>query len=216
MCANGHLPGLNGYNRNVVERQDFDFDYLRRLAAGDEETESKFVQYFGKLLSIKLRPRLRNTHLVEDVKQETFLRVLTIIRRDGIERPGALGAVVNSVCNNVLFEVYRSESKFADPPHDGPSAEESAENSLLDDEERKRVRQVLEELPQKDQAILRAIFFEEQSHAAVAQQFQVDREYLRVLLHRAKLRFRALYLEADATSRRPDDTNFRPAALKKG
>jgi RNA polymerase sigma-70 factor (ECF subfamily) len=93
-------------------RHEFDRAHIDRLAAGDPETERHFTRYFGDLLSIKLRSRLRSPALVEDAKQETFLRVLTTLRKKGgIQSAGGFGAFVNSVCNNVLFELYRSESR---------------------------------------------------------------------------------------------------------
>jgi RNA polymerase sigma-70 factor (ECF subfamily) len=56
-----------------------------------------------------------------------------------------------------------------------------------------RVRQILDEMPERDRELLRAIFLEEKEKDAVCHEFGVDRDYLRVLVHRAKDRFRALY-----------------------
>jgi RNA polymerase sigma-70 factor (ECF subfamily) len=56
-----------------------------------------------------------------------------------------------------------------------------------------QVRQVLEQLPDKDRRLLRALFLEEKEKDEVCREFGVDRNYLRVLLHRAKQSFRALY-----------------------
>ena len=43
--------------------------------------------------------------MIEDIRQETFLRVLVTLRRKhGLEHPERLGAFVNSVCNNVFLE----------------------------------------------------------------------------------------------------------------
>ena len=93
-------------------RFEFDRAYLDRLASGDPETERHFTRYFGDLLSIKLRSRLRSPAQVEDARQETFLRVMKALRQPGgIQSPGGFGAFVNSVCNNVLFEMYRSHSR---------------------------------------------------------------------------------------------------------
>src|SRR5690349_8833356 len=44
----------------IVQRQAFDSDYVQRLAHSDEETERDFSVYFGDLLAIKLRSRLRS------------------------------------------------------------------------------------------------------------------------------------------------------------
>ena len=86
--------------------------YIGRLVAEDSLTERHFTQYFGELLSLKLRGRLSSPAAIEDVRQETFVRVLTTLKqRGGLDRPETLGAFVNTVCNNVLFELYRSESE---------------------------------------------------------------------------------------------------------
>ena len=43
---------------------------------------------------------------------------------------------------------------------------------------------------ERDRDLLRAIFLEEKEKDEICREFGVDREYLRVLLHRAKERFR--------------------------
>lgn len=180
-----------------LPRYEFTREYIARLVAAEPQTEQHFSRYFGDLLTLKLRARLRSPAQVEDAKQETFLRVLaTLKKKGGIDSPEALGAFVNSVCNNVLFETYRAGTRVSpleedqeDPPEDRPSAE----SSLMADEERARVRAVLAGLPPKDQQLLRLLFFEERDKDAVCRELNVDRNYLRVLLHRAKAHFRELY-----------------------
>ena len=56
-----------------------------------------------------------------------------------------------------------------------------------------RVRKILAALPPRDRDLLRAVFLEEQDKDAVCRAIGVDRNYLRVLLHRAKDKFKALY-----------------------
>jgi len=172
---------------------------VRRLIHSDPDTESDFVAYFGELLAIKLRSRLRAPEQIQDVAQETFLRVLRTIRQSGIDNPEALGSFVNSVCTNVLFEVYRAQSRVADPIEDRVSGEIPADSALAAEEERTQVRSVLSELPEKDRRILRWLFFDERDKGEVCRVLQVNREYLRVLLHRAKQRFRTDYLRRVAT-----------------
>jgi RNA polymerase sigma-70 factor (ECF subfamily) len=186
-----------------VQRQSFDAEYVRRLIHSDPQTEQDFVSYFGELLAIKLRSRLRAPEQIQDVSQETFLRVLRTLRQSGIDNPEALGAFVNSVCNNVLFEVYRSQSRVAEPIEDRVSDEISADAAMAGEQERTQVRSVLSELPEKDRRILRWLFFDERDKGEVCRTLQVDREYLRVLVHRAKQRFRTDYLRrADTKANR--------------
>jgi RNA polymerase sigma-70 factor, ECF subfamily len=185
-----------------VQRQSFDADYVERLINSDRATEDAFVAYFGELLSIKLRPRLRSAELIQDVTQETFLRVFRTLRQAGIENPEALGAFVNSVCNNVLFEAYRAQSRTAEALEERASEDTAADDTLVEEEERTQVRSVLSELPEKDRKVLRWLFFDEKEKGEVCRVLQVDREYLRVLVHRAKQRFRTDYLRRAATKSR--------------
>ena len=172
---------------------------MDRLAAGHPETERHFTDYFGQLLSIKLRSRLRSPALIEDAKQETFLRVLTTLRqKGGIQSAGGFGAFVNTVCNNVLFELYRSESR-ASPLEDEvgariPDAATDIESTMTMDEDRVRVRTVMASLPDKEKQLLQWLFFEECDKDEVCRRLGIDRNYLRVLLHRAKLRFKTEFV----------------------
>jgi len=66
----------------------------------------------------------------------------------------------------------------------------NVEKQAITEETRSSVRKVLEQLPGRDRAILRAIFLEEQPKDEVCGHFGVTRDYLRVLIHRAKDKFR--------------------------
>jgi RNA polymerase sigma-70 factor (ECF subfamily) len=177
-----------------LDRFDFDQAYVDRLVAGDPKTEQHFARYFGDLLAIKLRSRLRSPAHVEDARQETFRRVLTTLKqRGGLDAAEHLGAFVNGVCNNVLLETYRSGSRNEPLPDELDPADESrpsVESGMIAAEDRVRVQRALAALPQKEKDLLRWLFFEERDKDDVCAELGIDRNYLRVLLHRAKTRFR--------------------------
>jgi RNA polymerase sigma-70 factor (ECF subfamily) len=194
-----------------MKRDSFDGEYIRRLREGDAETERHFADYFRNLLLIKLRARLRDRQAIEDLCQETFVRVLSALKASNrIYSPEGLGAFVNSVCNNLLFESYRRESKNRvveiDDQFDPPDHRASAESQLAQEERCKQVRQVLDELSPKDRELLRLVFYENTDSAQICRSFGVGRDYLRVLIHRAKSRFRECLLTRDAGAvRRPSE-----------
>jgi RNA polymerase sigma-70 factor (ECF subfamily) len=185
-----------------LTRYEFDRAYLDRLVSGDPETERHFARYFGDLLNLKLRSRLRSPALVEDARQETFRRVLiTLKEKGGLASAESLGAFVNSVCNNVLFECYRAGAKVQQLAEDHDQMDDSrpsAETGVMAAEQRDRVRHALAGLPEKEQEILRWLFFEERDKDEICRELKVDRNYLRVLVHRAKAKFRDRFLEAKA------------------
>jgi len=184
----------------AMQFQDFDSSYLDRLRSGDFSTQQHFVAYFGELIRLKVGKRLRSTAAIEDVRQETFTRVLRLVADQGIQQPERLGALVNSVCNNVLCEHYRSEGRTT-PAADGfvdaiPDRAIGASDAIALRQMQQQVRQILDELSEKNRCLLKALFLEERDKDDVCRDFGVDREYLRVVVHRAKQSFKSHYLRA--------------------
>ena len=175
----------------------FDKAYVDRLRDGDPTTEYHFVSYFEPLLRIKLRSRMLSSDRVDDVRQETFRRVFDKLRQEGgVRQPERFGAFVNSVCNFVLQEYYRAAKKnqqVDDPQVDVPDKAPDLEVTMVSKQTCAQVRKILAGLPRRDRELLKAVFLEEMDKDAVCRLMGVDRDYLRVLVHRAKDKFRDLY-----------------------
>jgi RNA polymerase sigma-70 factor (ECF subfamily) len=175
----------------------FDAQYLLKLRDGDPETERHFVAHFSNVIRIAMRYRLRSWQLIEDIRQETFLRVLNFLRSDrSLDHPERLGAYVHSVSVNVMLELLRASTRHPPLPDESQQftdAKMNTDDSVVNRERKEIVSQVLNQLATKDRDILRALFLEETDKNDVCQRFAVDRDYLRVLVHRAKLRFREVY-----------------------
>jgi RNA polymerase sigma-70 factor (ECF subfamily) len=175
----------------------FDKTYVEKLRNGDAATERHFFVYFEKLLHIKIRARGISADRMEDLKQETFIRVIGAVRKEGgVHHPERFGAFVNSICNNVLLEYYRTLGKNQqwDERHEEiPDKVLDLEGMMVSKQASERVRKILSALPARDRNLLRAVFLEEKDKDAVCRDIGVDRDYLRVLLHRAKDKFKAIY-----------------------
>jgi len=180
----------------LMERQDFDAQYVSRLTEGDASVERHFTAYFGEFLQIKLRRRGWAPTEIEDIRQETFLRVLQVLRqKQGLEHPERLGAFVNSVCNNIILESYKARARhpLIDPADNEPIDHTiDLDGSLLAEETKRLVRGILGELPDADRKLLKMVFLDEADRDEVCRIMNVDRGYLRVLLHRALTRFKTL------------------------
>lgn len=198
-------PLFAGENRMPMQFCSFDGSYLERLRSGDVQTQQHFVSYFSELIRLKLRRRLSSPSAIEDVRQETFTRVWVALRNErDIHQPESLGAFVNSVCNNVLREHYRRTSKEV------PSGDEAEANVpdpaigavdvIANGQMRQKVRHILDQLSERDCLLLEQVFLEERNKNQVCHDLGVSREYLRVLLHRAKKSFRALSLGVTLTT----------------
>lgn len=176
----------------VVSSFTFDAKYVASLREGDPATEGHFVSYFSATLRKTLRRKLRYTDWAEDVLQETFLRVLTAIRvGQGVRQPEHFDIFVSGVCNNVLRETYRRHKALAPlpPDCDPPSPQRSPYACALAKEAGHHVRQVLARLQPDSRAILNVVFLEEHDRDEICRRFGIKRNYLRLLIHRAKKEF---------------------------
>lgn len=187
-------------SERILQFHSFDAAYIQSLCAGDHRTQDHFVGYFTALLQLKLRSRLQSPQAVEDVCQETFARVLAVLRRDGgLRQPERFGAFVNTVCNHVLFEHYRSSRGNESLDEEGRPELPDRAPDVLDlvaaRQMKDKVREILLGLPVRDRTLLKAVFLDERDRDEVCKEFGVDRDYLRVLLHRAKQEFKVEYVK---------------------
>ena len=183
-------------NGDLLEYAVFDAEYLARLKHGDLETGRHFNEYFGNVIWLKLRNRVRASHLIDEIRQETFARVLKFVHSGReIEHPERFGAFVLGVCNNVMLEVLRCESHHIQSREDAPDLPDEStrtDANVVTGERQRAVRLLLQELPEKDRALLHMLFLEEVDRSTLSHLFKVDGDYLRVLVHRAKERFREI------------------------
>lgn len=183
-----------------LQFQTFDADYVEALCAGDPRVQDHFVAYFTELIHLKARSRLQSPQAQDDVRQETFARVLAALRKEnGLRQPERLGAFVNTVCNHVLIEHYRSSSRQqsldGDDEPELPSEDADVDDVVAARQLKDKVSEILMYLSARDRGLLKAIFLEERDREEVCRELGVDGEYLRVLLFRAKQSFRTEYLK---------------------
>jgi RNA polymerase sigma-70 factor (ECF subfamily) len=190
--------------RQSLEFFQFDGDYVGRLIESDFETERHFIAYFSPLLLIKLKQRLRSYDQLEDLRQEVFLRVFRSLRQGTrLRRPECLGAYVYSICNNVVLEYLRQTRR---PERWDERLEEQrdpgagVECELVGEEQSRQIRSLLNEMTPKDRFLICAIFLDERDKDEVCREQGVRRDYMRVLLHRAKKRFRQLLAETQSAT----------------
>lgn len=181
-----------------MQFQPFDAAYLERLRAGDFRTQENFCKYFTSLMHIKLRYRGYSPSFIEDVRQESFARFFVNLYAGTIQEPERLGPYMNSMCNHVASDLTRGDRRHEPLEEEVAEALPDPANSALDDvvskQSEQKVRAILDKLPERDRRLLREVFLEERDKDDVCRDFGIDREYLRVLLHRAKKAFRALYV----------------------
>jgi RNA polymerase sigma-70 factor (ECF subfamily) len=176
----------------------FDQQFLNALRDRNTDAEDLLVSHFSRPVQLKLRARLRSPELVQDACQEAFLRVLNYFRSGKtLDNPASLPGFIHSVCHNISLEMLRAHTRhdqlFNDVP-DPPDPRLNPESQMVTTERKELVKRILDEMPERDRRLLKRVFLEEEDKDLVCQEFQVDRSYLRVLVHRARTKFRAIAL----------------------
>jgi hypothetical protein len=169
-----------------VEFYIVDSEYLRNLTNGQPAIESHFNGYFGRIVLTKLRVRKVAGKTAEDICSRTLAQVLTELRQgSGVSGPAELGALVNAVSNRALAEFKDTSETLQNPV--------MIDLTLVTEERKRMVTKALSELTPKEREILRLMLFEEVDRNLIAENFETEPVYLRVLLHRASSRFHALH-----------------------
>jgi len=185
-----------------VETPQFDERYITGIRNRDPEVESHFVAYFKMPVWLKAKRQLRAPDLAEDAVQETVLRVLRYFRSGKkLEFPERLPAFVQSICHNVTLEMLRAKSRFRQVAENSPDpvdTRHSQELQVITEERKQMVRDVLAQLPVKDRELLQQAMLEDVDKEELCRRLGVDQKYLRVLLFRARQRFRAELLKREA------------------
>jgi RNA polymerase sigma-70 factor, ECF subfamily len=132
---------------------------------------------------------------IDDIVQETLARFMAAERADKILNPAAIGAFLNGICRNVISE-YRRRALREDPmPEVVPEPAHRAIGNADLLELHQAIERGLAQLSARDAQVLRSFYLEEKSKDEILHDSGMSDENFRVVLCRAKERFRAIYLE---------------------
>ena len=167
----------------VGDQDTSDSKLLQRIAEGDRDAfESLYKRYARSVLGLALR-RLGDRGQAEDAVQETFASVWRAAKSYRPERgPGA--PWLYAVARNAISDRGRARpeptAESPDEPATGPGPPEYAERDWL----AWRVHSALEELPDRERAVVELAYWSELSQSEIA-------DFLNVPLGTVKTRTRS-------------------------
>jgi RNA polymerase sigma-70 factor, ECF subfamily len=149
-------------------------------------------------LRLKLRYKVlyhvgHNCADVDDLVQESLARFFRAQQRQLIRNTDELGAFLNGVCRNVILEYRRRlrREPIADPDVPVPDVGVRPEAEIL--EMRDSIDHGLNELAERDRLILKALYLDGRDKEDICRQWGMSDAQFRVVLFRAKERFRRVY-----------------------
>ena len=181
-----------------------DIELVLNIQNGQSEAEGAlYEKYSAKVYYLALRES-KSSHDAEDVRAETFLRLLQAIRRNQIRSADALPAFILGVTRNVLRELYARRNQGGEVVELFPEhlSTPSHERMLLDREVRVAVQKTLDRLKPREQAVLRMHFYEELPTEEIAARTAIPSERIRLVKSRALKRFREIHDRLKSAAKR--------------
>ncbi len=180
-----------------------DADLVQSIQGGHTEAEAAlYEKYSARVYYLALRESRCHAD-AEDVRAETFLRVLRAIRNNHVRSSAALASFILSTARNVLHELFRrrqTEQRAAADPADEPALP-SQEELFLDSGVRRAIQQTILRLRPREQDVLRMHYYEELPKDEIARRTGIAAERIRLVKSRALKRFREAYLHVCAQNR---------------
>ncbi len=179
-----------------------DTELVANIQSGQSDSEAAlYEKYSAKVYYLALRES-KSADDAEDVRAETFLRVLLAIRGNQVRSPAALPGFIVGVTRNVLRELYARRS------HAGAEADQnvveattpSHEKLFLDHETQQAVQRVIERLKPRERAVLRMHYYEVLPTEEIAERTAIEPERVRLVKSRALKHFRELYSRVKRTA----------------
>lgn len=198
--------GIRGYNRFAKRLEKVcptepmvsaltDPDLVANIQQGQTEAAAVlYERYAPKVYYLALR-EARSPQDAEDVRAETFLRVLQAIRGNQLRSRAALASFILGTTRNVLHELFlrRKQAEKGTDPESVELTTPSHEKHFLDLEVQHAIERAIGRLKPRDRDLLRMHFYEELPPTEIARRSGIAPERVRLVKSRALKRFREFY-----------------------
>jgi RNA polymerase sigma-70 factor, ECF subfamily len=171
-----------------------DHEIVTSVAQGDEQAEAfLYEKYSERILFLALSERHSRAD-AEDIRAETFLRVLQALRAGKLRKPSSLSSFIVGIALNVMREHQRQ--RMTDPLSERENeiaGDESPDAAFLDQEVAQSLTEAAAQLKPRERDFLRLYYYEELPKEEIARRLGIKEERLRLIKSRTLKRFREIY-----------------------
>jgi RNA polymerase sigma-70 factor (ECF subfamily) len=177
---------------------------VKRIIDGDDAAEAELIAIFKDRVSHIIRRIANNTSMAEDFSQDTLFTVIKKIRNGDLQQPESLGFFIASVARNHALEqmrgIRRRASEDLEHANHVPDPSPSPLDQLQTSEKLKEIREVIDQLIPRDRAVILRFYINEESKEKIRADLGLSSEQFDRVVHRARNRFKALYLKRKGLS----------------
>ncbi len=179
-----------------------DVELVASIQSGHSGAETAlYERYAARVYYLALRES-RLPHDAEDVRAETFLRVLQAIRGNQLRSAASLGSFILGTARNVLHELFlrRRQAGNSTQPESTELPSPSHEELFLDSEVQSAVERTIVRLKPRERDLLRLHYYEELPTHEIARRVGIAPERVRLVKSRALKHFREVYKRLNAAT----------------
>ncbi len=179
---------------------------VARIQAGERRAEDELVARYGRAIRIVLDRHTGGRPEAEDLFQDTFALAVDKLRRGELREAAKLPGFLAQIARNLAIELYRKAQRRrteADSETVGRTVAggSSQLGDLLQSEHAALVRRVIEELGNdRDRQLLFRFYIAEEDKDEISADFGLTSLQFNRVLHRARQRYKALYLKRSAAA----------------
>jgi len=170
-------------------------ELVARIRQGDADAEALLYEKFSARVYFTALSETHSKEDAEDVRAETFLRVIQALRQDKLHSADSLPAFIVGITLNVIRELvrqkYRADS--LEDYEDDIARDDSMEAAFLDAETGRELEKAAQQLKPREQQLLRMYYFEELPKEEIARKLGIKAERVRLLKSRALQQLREIY-----------------------
>lgn len=154
----------------------------------------------NKLFRLAQRITLNNAD-AEDIVQETLIKVWK--KRDSWDKIESIEAFCYSICRNLALDRIRRADNYSeslDETHSqaaDTSYRSNPEEQVLQSDRVKLVKDLIDQLPEKQKSVIQLRDFEGKSYKEIAAVMQMTDEQVKVTLFRARQTIKKKFLETE-------------------
>ncbi len=170
-------------------------DLVSSIQQGDAAAETALYEKFSSRIYFLAVSELRCKDDAEDIRAETFLRVIVALREGKLRSADSLPSFIVGFALNVIREHRRHKSRTDSlEDHDYDVASDgSLEDVFLDAEVSRAMEEAAKKLKPREQQFLRMYYYEELPKEEISARLGIKEDRLRLIKSRTLASFREIY-----------------------
>lgn len=174
-------------------------ELVRAIRENLPGASDELVKRFGQGVRFALRRESHRPFILEDLFQETFCIALEQIKQGKLKECNSLGSFLYGIARLTAWDTNRAEKKRQDryvPLTSDVLVHQDPYHQLQRRESAQIVRKVIHQLTNpRDREVIFRVYLAEEDRAQICQDMALTPQQFNLILHRARERYRELYLQ---------------------